>query len=72
MSLLGATHKEAVALISSRPSKVVLEVRSVGAIPVRERRGDPVTWRSVEGGHGEGSVIQVSVTKLHTCNKPTN
>ena len=25
-----------------RPCKVMLEVRSVGAIPVRERRGDPV------------------------------
>ena len=51
MSLIGATHKEVVNLIMSRPHSVELEVKSVGVIPIKDRRDDPVTWKTVEKSH---------------------
>ena len=57
MSLLGSTHKEVVNLISSRPRSIDLEVRSVGVIPVKERPGDPVSWRTVDSGPEDTRII---------------
>ena len=57
MPLDSATHREAVNLISSRlrmmlrstvpAASMTLEVVSTGVIPVKEKRGDPVTWMQV-------------------------
>ena len=57
MPLASATHREAVNLISSRlrmmlrstvpAASMTLEVVSTGVIPVKEKRGDPVTWMQV-------------------------
>jgi hypothetical protein len=44
MPLMSATHREAVNLIVTRRKRATLEIKSTGLIPVKERRGDPVTW----------------------------
>ena len=47
MLLRGSTHREAVTLISSR-NQLTLGIKSTGVIPVKDHRGDPVSWRPVE------------------------
>ena len=47
MSLKGSTHREVVTLISAR-WRIILEVKTRGVIPIKNRKGDPVTWRSVD------------------------
>ncbi|CAB4063385.1 USH1C [Lepeophtheirus salmonis] len=46
LPLVRTTHKEVVSLISGR-RKIELEVKSVGLIPCKIRKGDPITWKSV-------------------------
>lgn len=52
LSIEQAIHEEVIALIKSTP-KVTLKVRSVGALPVKERHQDTLSWRRIDGSSGE-------------------
>ena len=59
MPLSSATHREAVNLIATRRHTMTLELRSTGMIPVKERRGDPITWVKVDERNDEARVVRV-------------
>ncbi|XP_064111097.1 uncharacterized protein LOC135218597 isoform X4 [Macrobrachium nipponense] len=42
-----AIHREVTAMVQSK-SSVILKVKSTGIIPVKEHRGDPLTWLMVD------------------------
>ncbi|KAK7087049.1 Harmonin, partial [Halocaridina rubra] len=42
-----AIHKEVTAIVQSKTS-IILKVKSAGIIPVKEHRGDPLTWLVVD------------------------
>ena len=80
MPLSSATHREAVNVISSRlrmmlrstvpAASMTLEVVSTGVIPVKEKRGDPVTWMQVanddeEDFHNEVDRCQLVLDTAH-------
>lgn len=59
MSLNRATHREVVNLINSKPYHINLEVKSVGVIPIKIRKGDPVSWKPIETELLDTAVIRI-------------
>lgn len=60
-SIHRAIHMEVLSLLKTCPG-VVLKVKRVGILPVKEKRKDPITWKVVEASH---SLSQSNLSGIH-------
>lgn len=60
-SIHRAIHMEVLSLLKTCPG-VVLKVKRVGILPVKEKRKDPITWKVVEASH---SLSQSNLSAIH-------